>query len=78
MEAKMKTGGNEFYPVNVAQIKDISPCLKPLAFCANADKPRVYSNFTIDSTSAEVWFYAPVVDRDQKEIAASVIEALDG
>jgi hypothetical protein len=79
-EIKTTTGGKEYNPVHVAQIKDVFPTLRRQAFChdeycSHEDVPTVHSHFTVHMNTIEVWFYAPVVDFDEKKIAKSVIDS---
>jgi hypothetical protein len=81
-EIKATTGEKKYYPVHVAQIKDVFPNLRRQAFCddvyycSHEDVPTVHSHFKVHTNTIEVWFYAPVVDFDEEEIARSVIDSL--
>jgi hypothetical protein len=70
------TNGKKYYPVYVAQVKNVYPALQPESFCPDDDAARVSSNFTIREDTKEIWFYAPVVDFDKEEMARSVIDNL--
>jgi hypothetical protein len=53
-----KADGKEYNHVHVAQVKDVSP---------------VFTYFSVHLNTLDLWFYAPVVDLDQKEMAQSLI-----
>jgi hypothetical protein len=73
-EAKTKTGGKKYYPVHVAQVKDVLPTLSPASFCPDYDVPTVCSRFTIHNNTEEIWFCAPVVDLNRENITKSLID----
>jgi len=68
---------NEFWPVHVAKVSDVQPCLKPNSFEVNDARGtniRVWSRFSC--ADCEPWFHAPFVDVDFRALASDVIDSL--
>jgi hypothetical protein len=68
-----KADGKEYNHVHVAQVKDVSPRLCRSSFCPDRNTPTVFTYFSVHLNTLDLWFYAPVVDLDQKEMAQSLI-----